>query len=266
MNKKPKTNRTYLSLWSLIAIAFVCFFSLSIVGNKTIAGIEIKTTGMYEELTHIPAEKTVTVVQEDIPVIATEPEPIIDTTSQRILLLGDSVLEGISPRLAAYAKENGHKLYTVIWYSSSSLQWAESDMIEKFIKKVKPTYIVMALGTNELFIRNIIERREKYVKAIIEKFNDIPFIWIGPPNWKKDTGINELLKMTVPEDKFFMSKGLKFRYYEDQIHPTRSSAAMWVDSIVRWMPKHCKHNIRLNVPTIKKATPDSLVHMVVRDE
>ena len=38
---------------------------------------------------------------------------------KRLLVVGDSMLEGLSPRLASYARLNGHKLYTVIWYSST---------------------------------------------------------------------------------------------------------------------------------------------------
>ena len=169
------------------------------------------------------------------------------------------MLEGLSPRLAAYAQQNNHKLFTVIWYSSSSRIWATSQNIEKYIEKFKPTYIFICLGANELFIKNIAELREGYVKTIIEKLGDIPYVWIGPPNKQKDTGINDLLKKTVPADKFFLTKGMKFNYFEDQIHPTRASAIEWMDSVVRWMPAHCKRQIKLDPPTVIKAKPEAFL-------
>lgn len=250
----------YWSIWMLLAAAFIFFSALSVVGNTTLGAFELRTANIYDKLTYVEPAPVVSepVVSESQS--APEPPaalpPVLDTTSQRILLLGDSMLEGLSPRLAAYAKENNHKLFTVIWYSSSSKMWATSGNLEKYIAQFKPTYIFLCLGANELFIKNIAELREKYVKSIVEKLGDIPFVWIGPPNKQKDTGINDLLKKNVPSDKFFLTKGMKFSYFEDQIHPTRASAVVWMDSVVRWMPSHSKHPIKLDIPTVAKAKAD----------
>lgn len=257
--------RQYLGIWMLLAAAFVFFTALSVVGNTTLGAFELRTANIYDKLTYV----------EPVPV-ASEPEsdaidssmiveppadlpPVVDTASQRILLLGDSMLEGLSPRLAAYAKENNHKLYTVVWYSSSSRTWDISGNLEKYIEEFKPTFVFLCLGANELFIKNIAEHREKHVRSIVEKLGDIPFVWIGPPNKQKDTGINDLLKKNVPSDKFFHTKGMKFSYFEDQIHPTRASAVVWMDSVVRWMPSHCKHPIKLDLPAKTKGNPDAFI-------
>ena len=249
----------------LLMSAFVLFFVLSVAGNTQIGAFELRTAKMYETLTYVePVASEPEVIAE-----SSEPSleiadpipalPVVDTTSQRILLIGDSMLEGLSPRLAAYTKQNNHQLYTVIWYSSSSKMWATSDNLEKYIEKFKPTFVFICLGANELFIKNIAELREKHVKTVVEKLGNIPFVWIGPPNKQKDTGINDLLKKNVPSDKFFLTKGMKFNYFEDQIHPTRASAVEWMDSVVRWMSGHCKHQIKLDPPTVVKAKPDVLL-------
>ena len=245
--------RHYLGIWMLLLTAFMIFFALSIVGNTTLGAFELRTANIYDKLTYI---EPASVVLEPEPVASL---PVLDTVPQRILLMGDSMLEGLSPRLAAYAQQNNHKLFTVIWYSSSSRVWAKSQNIEKYIEKFKPTYIFICLGANELFIKNVAELREGYVKTVIEKLGDIPYVWIGPPNKQKDTGINDLLKKTVPADKFFLTKGMKFSYFEDQIHPTRASAIEWMDSVVRWMPTHCKRQIKLDSPTMTKAKPEALL-------
>ena len=49
-----------------------------------------------------------------------------DTTSQRILFLGDSMAEGLVRRMADYAEENGHFLSRVVWYNSTTKSWASS--------------------------------------------------------------------------------------------------------------------------------------------
>lgn len=251
----------YLGIWMLLLTAFVVFFALSVVGNTTLGAFELKTANMYEKLTYVEPVVSETVASE-LPETPEQPlvlPPVLDTEPQRILLIGDSMLEGLSPRLAAYAQQNNHKLFTVVWYSSSSKTWATSQNIEKYVEMFKPTYIFISLGANELFIKNIAELREGYVKTVIEKLGDIPYVWIGPPNKQKDTGINDLLKKTVPADKFFLTKGMKFSYFEDQIHPTRASAIEWMDSVVRWMPAHCKRQIKLDPPTVVKAKPETFL-------
>lgn len=257
--------RHYLGIWMLLLTAFMIFFALSVVGNTTLGAFELRTANIYDKLTYVEPAPVVSEPEPAVIEIQTTSEPpaaslpVLDTVPQRILLMGDSMLEGLSPRLAAYAQQNNHKLFTVIWYSSSSRVWATSQNIEKYIEKFKPTYIFICLGANELFIKNVAELREGYVKTVIEKLGDIPYVWIGPPNKQKDTGINDLLKKTVPADKFFLTKGMKFNYFEDQIHPTRASAIEWMDSVVRWMPAHCKRQIKLDPPTVTKAKPEALL-------
>ena len=250
--------KQYLGIWMLLATAFIIFFALSVVGNTTLGAFELRTANMYDKLTYVEPVVSETVASE-LPEQPLVLPPVLDTEPQRILLIGDSMLEGLSPRLAAYAQQNNHKLFTVVWYSSSSKTWAISQNIEKYIEQFKPTYIFISLGANELFIKNIAELREGYVKTVIEKLGDIPYVWIGPPNKQKDTGINDLLKKTVPADKFFLTKGMKFSYFEDQIHPTRASAIEWMDSVVRWMPAHCKRQIKLDPPTVTKAKPETFL-------
>ena len=108
--------RPYFSLWTLLATAllimvfFASFSKLKMCG-KQISTIEISTK--KNDITH-------NVKVADNSVIA------IDTLPKRILFVGDSMLEGLSPRFASYAASNGHKLYTVVWYGSTTLKWGET--------------------------------------------------------------------------------------------------------------------------------------------
>ena len=177
----------------------------------------------------------------------------VDTTSKNILFIGDSMLEGLKPRLAAYAEENGHKLNAVIWYSSTSEIWGRNGAVKvrEYIKKFKPDYIFISLGGNELFVKEIKDRRKKYVEAILHEFGNIPYVWIGPPNWKPDTGINDLLAETCAEGSFYLSYTPDQHYdrTSDGAHPTRSSAALWMDRICQWVMTQSAHPIKLNKPS-----------------
>lgn len=174
----------------------------------------------------------------------------IDSTSQNILLTGDSMCEGLMFRFNDYAKKNKHQIKTVIWYSSTTISWAETDSLRKLIAKFEPSYIFFTTGSNELFIRNI-EEREKYIRDIVQQAGNKNFIWIGPPNWAEDTGINNLIEKNVGKDRFFMSKNLKFERGNDGAHPTWSSAAVWADTISSWLMNKSRHKIVMNKPEKK---------------
>lgn len=176
----------------------------------------------------------------------------IDTASQRILFFGDSMLEGLSRRMCDYAMENGHELTSVIWYSSTSQTWAESDTLEHFIRKVSPTFVVACLCSNELFVRDL-KDREDYIGRVVEKIGDVPFVWISPPNWKEDTGINDLIIKRVGQDRYFDSRHLKLKRGRDKVHPTFDAAAVWMDSVAVWMSGgETRHPIRMSVPQEKR--------------
>lgn len=253
-------NKTYKGFWGILVVAFVLFFALSAFDSIAIGGLELKTSGMLDRLTRAPEgvdevqDTTIVVVEEDTLVV---PQPkVIDETPQTILFVGDSMLEGLYPRLAAYAAENGHTLYSVIWYSSTSEVWGNSTKLAEYIEKVKPTYIFVSLGANELFVRDIATKRDKYVKTILSQIGDIPFVWIGPPNWKPDTGINDLVAKNVKGKKngsFFVSNGMHFDRAKDGAHPTRKSARAWMDSVARWMPANAAHPIKMNTPSVETA-------------
>lgn len=250
--------RGYLGLWSILVLTFLLFITASSFDSINICGLELKTSGMYDRLTQVDevkvADDTMLIDNDD----TFKPHPV-DTTAQNILFIGDSMLEGLSPRLAAYAKENGHKMNTVIWYSSTSNVWGECDTLKTFIRRFKPTYVFICLGANELFVKDIVKKRDKYVKTMLSQIGDIPYLWIGPPNWKEDTGINDLIAANAKPGCFFLSNGMHFDRAKDGAHPTRSSAVQWMDSVVRWMPENCAHPIRLNIPQEKTAKPQRVV-------
>ncbi len=201
-----------------------------------------------EPASFTPAKRFVTVAFSFIP---QRPATSIDTTSQRILLIGDSMVAGLMHRLQDYCEANGHVQNSVIWYSSSTKWYAQTDTISYFIQKHQPSFVILVLGANELFIRDIIERRVDFVKQIVSQFDSIPYIWVGPPNWKKDTGINEMIQNHVDSSHFFLSANLHFDRLSDGAHPTKASSVLWMDSIAAWIMTKSSYRIKLYEPTEK---------------
>lgn len=252
----------YIDLWLLLACAFAIFAVASAFEMPTIAGHQLKSSEIHSHIfgnnTPAPADSLCPVIAsaEAITKQATPAFPVpCDTTAKTILFIGDSMLEGLGPRMAAYANENGHTMYQVMWYSSTSEIWGRSDKLKGYIDRLHPDYVMICLGANELFVSDIAAKRDKYVKKIIADIDTIPFLWIGPPNWKKDTGINDLIRANTPQGSFFLSDGMHFDRSKDGAHPTRSSAALWMDSVARWMPMHSNHPIRMAKPAKTSGRP-----------
>lgn len=194
------------------------------------------------------APRTDTLVIPPIPEPAPIPEPMWpDTNAHRILFLGDSMVEGLRYRLSQYAVANGHSMECVIWYSSSSKFWAQCDTLDYYIRRFDPSYIFVCMGANELFVRNL-DEREAAVGAIIRKIGDRPFIWIGPPNWKPDTGINDILLRLCGKRRYYPSLRLTFERAKDGAHPVLNSYNMWADSVSTWLRDSCAHPIRWEIP------------------
>lgn len=252
--------RDYFALWSILAAALVAITLVSYAGGIDAGLFSIKSSGLVERLTDssFVDPGTHPATAETGPSSTDTPAPV-DTAAQCLLIIGDSMLEGLNPRLAAYAKENGHTLNSVIWYSSTTEYWGTCDTLGVFIKRFKPTFIFISLGANELFVKDIATKRDGFVKNFLRQIGNIPYVWIGPPNWKKDTGINDLIAANVPAGRFFVTNGMKFNRQKDGAHPTHESAARWMDSIARWMPLHCDHPIRLSEPRAAKGRPQNVV-------
>lgn len=245
--------RNYRHLWLLLATAFVAIAVLSAFSPVTIGSYELKDSGIAAAFASPRPTQPATEPVITLPPAPATPAPAhecveTDTTPKTILFIGDSMLDGLYPRLAAYARHNGHTLYAVIWYSSTSETWGRSGKLKSYIRRLRPDYIFICLGANELFVRNVAARRERHVRTIIEEIGSIPYLWIGPPNWKPDTGINALIAANTAPGTFFLSDGMEFERGKDGAHPTHESAATWMDSIVNWMAANSAHPIRLDPP------------------
>lgn len=190
-----------------------------------------------------------------------------DTSSgEKILLIGDSMNENLRIRLNDYCIKNGHEMHCVIWYGSTTKQFGTCDTLAHFIRKTGATYVLLTLGANELFIRNIAEKRTGYVKHIIEQMGNLPFVWIGPPNWKDDTGINDLILQHVGPGRYFESKKLSFERKKDGAHPTKSSAFNWMNHIAEYLGNDALHPIAMTPPdTNYNKLPHTTILQMVRE-
>jgi hypothetical protein len=235
--------------WGILRFAFLLIIIMAMLiaysfheKELKVLGLEIKQNNMasfFTPLNDVVAFKGIKFVWNT----TTE----VDTSKQRILMFGDSMSGYLRLRLNDYCEKNDHTMYSVVWNSGNTVWFADYDTIGHFVRKFEPTYILMVLGGNELFLPKP-EYRQKYIDIIINKFGDIPFIWVGPPNWKEDTGINDLILRSVGRKRFFPSLNLSYKRLADGAHPDRESAYNWMDSIAVFMMTKAKHPIIMEFP------------------
>jgi lysophospholipase L1-like esterase len=177
-----------------------------------------------------------------------EPAPAaVDESPQRILMLGDSMLDGLLPRLADYAAENGHSLNAVIWYGSRTVDWARGSRLGEALRDYRPTFVVLVIGSSELTTRDI-EKRSSAIRQILKTVGDRKLIWVGPPNWRTDTGLGAVLEREVGAKRYFRSAELSFERKRDGIHPTLAASQKWMDAVALWTMTQSATPIRLAPP------------------
>lgn len=239
---------------ALIVILVVAFVDDIKIGEWTVKKAPVSDYLLKEESgTLLSMEESADSINAE----DSQPEIIrTDSLPQSLFIFGDSMTFNLALRLAQYAKQNGHTIHSVNWDSSNTKIWAEHDTLAYYIEKYRPTQIFISLGSNELYYKDP-ETRAPYVKKILEIIDTIPYVWIGPPNWKEDTGINDMLQRICKKRSFFRSAGMQFKRKKDNIHPTRESSAMWVDSIMRWLPES-SHPFVADMPSdsIGKSNPN----------
>lgn len=240
---------SYTGLWLLLAVALAVVLVVAFADDITLGSWTVRKAPVREALLtdkNIPPPLTGQALIDSLEAEAAKVEVKTDSTPQSILLIGDSMTLNLAIRLAKYAIVNGHQFHAVNWDSSNTKIWAESDTLDYFIRKFNATYIFISLGSNELYLTKP-DTHRKYVDKILQRIGDRPYVWIGPPNWKEDAGINDMIQAACAPGAFFRSAGMTFERKRDKIHPTREASALWIDSVARWMP-HSAHPILMNIP------------------
>ena len=105
------------------------------------------------------------------------------------------------------------------------------------IRSYRPTLVLFSLGANQINDHKI-TAKEDHIREIVRQLGDAEYVWIGPPHWKEDTGINSLIIKHIGNERFFDSRRLNFERRKDGAHPTAKAAAIWADSISRWIDRN----------------------------
>jgi hypothetical protein len=144
------------------------------------------------------------------------------------------------------------------------MTYASCDTLKNNINRFKPEYIIFVIGLNQVFQRNFDNSRDA-ISKIIAEFKDIPYTWVGPANWVKDHGINDLYRENIDSGAFYFSGNLVLDRAEDGRHPSINGSKKWVDSICYFLTNKAKHRIKMDkIDTSFKRPSLNILNLTVK--
>jgi hypothetical protein len=153
-------------------------------------------------------------------------------TGRTVLHVGDSMVGGnfgLTKALEARFTGEGAKFIRDYKVSESIVSYDKSPKLKDLLAKHHPDIVIITLGTNDVFVPYPVAMVGN-VRNIVGRVGARECYWMGPPTWKPDTGIVQVLRDNVAPCKFYDSSSLKLQRAGDGIHPTDRGGAEWATS------------------------------------
>jgi lysophospholipase L1-like esterase len=160
------------------------------------------------------------------PLASTAPEP---RKYKVVLHTGDSTVGGNHALTGALKKRftaEGSRFLSDTVESASIVSVANDTHLKELVTKHNPDLVIINLGTNEVFVPAP-QALAGRIDAIVKRIGPRACIWIGPPTWKPDTGIVNVIREHAAPCKFFDSSNLKLDRIVDGIHPSNEGGEQW---------------------------------------
>lgn len=168
--------------------------------------------------------------------------PKLSETS-RILLIGDSMAQGLAPQLKAMADEAGIPFVSLAVKGTVISEWAgltasaHGQALVATLDAYRPTIILVSLGTNDEYMSAAAAAAEAddllALLTLLETYGDV--VWIGPPELPKDDS-NGIVAMIEDTDvAYFPSQQLDIPRAPDDLHPTVGGYGSWAGMLWSWL-------------------------------
>lgn len=168
------------------------------------------------------------------------PEPFTKTSDITLMLIGDSMGQGVGWILGPYAQQRGYQFINLAAQNSSIIAWGGGTRLADEIAYYVPDFVIICLGSNDLFGTDMASY-QYLIQNMIVQAGDTRFVWIGPPNWKEDNGLTDLLASELGKGRYFSSKELYLPRISDGIHPTLEGYRTWTDAFTEWIENESMH-------------------------
>ncbi len=153
--------------------------------------------------------------------------------NRTVLLIGDSMAAGLAPFLKKRVEAEGGRFLAEPEQSSTIIWWQGSGRLRKLLAEHQPDIVFIALGSNELFMRQP-ELRSPVIKRMVEEMDGRPAYWIGPLSWKPGAGLLRVIEENFQSGHFYNSDDLKAPRGTDGKHPTPQGYEQWTEFVWNW--------------------------------
>ncbi len=176
------------------------------------------------------------VVPDAAVAVATPPDagppagPISHGPYKVVLHIGDSTvgyMGGLEKALEKRFKAEGTKRFVFEAVTSASVaNFDQSKQYRGLLAQHKPDLVIITLGANDVFLPRP-DTLASSVTKIAKRASVVDCVWIGPPTWKKDSGIVDVIREHSAPCRFFDSSLLTLKRRSDGIHPTDEGGETW---------------------------------------
>lgn len=169
------------------------------------------------------------------------PEPVRKklVAGMKILLIGDSLAQGLGPLLKKHAEAEGMSFRSMAKESTRIDQWATNPAVDAMLAEYQPDVVFVSLGTNDEYMGGAaVKQQTPYLEKLLGKLgaDGRRVVWIGPPSLPKPTnGIVPLISSRVPSGEYYHSDTLTLPRISDKIHPTSAGYVLWADAFWQWL-------------------------------
>jgi lysophospholipase L1-like esterase len=156
--------------------------------------------------------------------------------------VGDSLAQGLAPRLTELARQVGITFASSATKSTTIADWlqgAQSDLLRRDLEGFDPRYVLVSLGTNDMRANDPVaagRRAGELAQTVLR--SGAAVAWIAPPEMPfPDRGFRAALEEAVrPHGRIFDSTKLTIPRQKGDFHPTGAGYAAWADAIAAWVP------------------------------
>ena len=163
---------------------------------------------------------------------ATTPSGVPFPAPKVVLHTGDSTVgfhAGLEKALAPRFEALGARYVQDAVTSVAIVTFDHTDHFAKMLEKDDPDLVLLTLGASDVFLPTP-SRVAKNVASIAKKTEGRKCYWIGPPVWKKDTGIVDVIRQNCAPCVFYDSSDLHIQRRSDGIHPTDKGGETWASA------------------------------------
>jgi hypothetical protein len=157
----------------------------------------------------------------------------VSLTGKTVLLVGDSMAEGLRPALQQRVEAAGGRFFGEPWQSSTIIGWHGTGRLREMLERYQPDIVFISLGSNELEARKP-EARAPLIKQMVAQIGARPAYWIGPPSWKEDRGLLRVIEENFQPGHFYNARNLQVPRRRDGKHPTLEGFAQWTEMVWNW--------------------------------